>query len=69
MGDGWSPDRHVTGGCLVSRSLRPWIANHQKMDTFEAFREMVSQRLSQVGQLFWGGGGRGRGKGGYTTNH
>lgn len=44
---------HVTVTWIMTalfniRSQRPWIANHQKVDTFEGFKEMISQRLSQV---------------------
>ena len=34
-----------------SKYQYPWIADHQKVDTFEAFREMISQRLSQVNNV------------------
>ena len=40
-------------GCGCSDKYQcSWIADHQKVDTFEAFREMISQRLSQVSALY-----------------
>ena len=34
--------------CDPARRTLPWRTNHQHMTTFKAFREMISQRLTQV---------------------